>query len=456
MLLDLNNRDTIVAQGSGKGRSALGIVRLSGPQTPLLLAHLLDEKALIEKPSSFFRRTLRDEKGQMVDDVMAVYFAQNKSFTGEESAEIYCHGNPLIMSEILRIACHFGARLAMPGEFSRRAMLNGKLNLAEAESIADLIHARSLEAKQAALLGLKGGLFDKTKNAREILIGVLAEIEARMDFPDEDLGSYDGSALSKKMLLAVSEIDTLLHHAARSLKLHEGMRIVICGAPNAGKSTLLNRLVGEEKAIVHAEAGTTRDVIECHLVLKGVPIVLLDVAGIREASKASVIEQIGIEKAFEEIEKADSIIWLWDAGCENPFADEDFLQKLKGIHHRPVLKVVNKIELNPVINLPDDVLTLSAKTGHGVDNLFTKLHEIAAMDDVSEGDLVITRTRQKEELIAVKDAFLKAHEALELGLADEIITSELRLAGCAFDRLFGTNLSEDVLDKIFSEFCIGK
>lgn len=456
MLLDLNHRDTIVAQGSGKGRSALGIVRLSGPQTPLLLAHFFDAKMLIEKPSSLFRRTLCDEKKHMVDDVMAVYFAPKKSFTGEESAEIYCHGNPLIISEILRLACHFGARLAMPGEFSRRAMLNGKLNLAEAESIADLIHARSLEAKQAALLGLKGGLFDKTKNAREILIGVLAEIEARMDFPDEDLGSYDGFWLSKKILLAVHEIDMLLQHAGRSLKLHEGMRIVICGAPNAGKSTLLNRLVGEDKAIVHADAGTTRDVIECHLILQGMPVVLLDVAGIREAHQACSVEQIGIEKAFYEIEKADGIIWLWDACCEHPFADDEFLQKLKGVHDRPVLKVINKIELNPVLISQHDVLTLSAKTGEGVDKLFTKLHEIAAMDDAEEGDLVITRTRQKEELITAKDAFLKAHEALGLGLADEIITSELRLAGCAFDRLFGTNLSEDVLDKIFSEFCIGK
>lgn len=394
----------------------------------------------------------------MVDDVMAVYFAEQKSFTGEESVEIYCHGNPLIMSEIIRVTCHFGARLAMPGEFSRRAMHNGKLNLAEAESIADLIHARSLEAKQAALLGLKGGLYDKTKNAREILIGVLAEIEARMDFPDEDLGFYDSSSLSEKILLALSELDQLLASASRSLKLHEGMRIVICGAPNAGKSTLLNRLVGEEKAIVHATAGTTRDVIECHLVLDGVPVVLLDVAGIRDVSDTCAIEQIGIEKAFHEINKADGIIWLWDASALSyPFSDEEFFGKLQGEHARPVVKVVNKIELCDALAMNDEeALFISAKTGQGVDKLLAKLSKIVACDHIQHGDLVITRARQKEELINAKEAFLKAVEALKLHLADEIITSELRLAGASFDRLFGTCLNEDVLDKIFSEFCIGK
>lgn len=453
MSLDIRCMDTICALSSAQGPAAIALVRASGPKANQIFAQIFRKTQGISKPFKAMHGQIYDKNDQLIDDVMAVYYEHARGFTGEPSFEIHCHGNQIIIDEILRTICEHGARLAEPGEFSMRAMLNGKIDLAQAESIADLIHAQSLAAKNVALAGVQGGLWARCAPVRESIISVLAEIEARMDFPDEELGSYDQAHLLRHIRSAIDELDNLLAQAAYALKLHEGVRLVICGLPNAGKSTLLNRLCGQDRAIVHESAGTTRDVIEARINVGGVPVVVVDVAGIREVDEQGHIEKIGIERAFLEITKAHAIIWLADCTLADPFGDALINEKLSGLN-TPIIRVLNKAELNPAANVEQSFL-ISAKTGLGINDLMTHLHTILVGPTVSD-EIFITRARQRDELVRARAHLEEAHKALQEAWVDEVVTSELRAAGLAFDRLFSSNLQEDVLDRIFSEFCIGK
>lgn len=451
MSLDIGRIDTICALSSAAGSGALAVVRASGPQAEAIFRGIFRKSGDI-KPFMAMHGDVIDGQEQIIDDVMAILFPGTKGFTGEPSFEIFCHGNQLIVEEILQAICRHGARLAQPGEFSLRAMLNGKIDLAQAESIADLIHAKSVAAKQVALQGVQGGLRKKTESLREAIISVLAEMEARMDFPDEDLGSYQKEPIIKVLNKAIDLLQDLLATAHQGLKLHEGARVVICGLPNAGKSTLFNRLCGEERAIVHETAGTTRDVIEANSVLGGVPVVLVDVAGIRQVEEVGQIEKIGIERAWAELRRAHVVIWLADATLPDPFGDQLILDALSNTN-ASIIRVLNKADL------PSETcagtLAISAHLGQGVNDLKAVVSQCLA-GDAQIGEIFITRARQKEELEAALMSFTEARDALRAGLVDEVVTSELRAAGLAFDRLFGTELCEDVLDRIFSQFCIGK
>jgi tRNA modification GTPase len=455
MSLDIARKDTICALSSAQGPSAISIVRASGPNSKEIFDGLFRAHRGQIKPAKAMHGVVIDSQGNTIDDVMAILFVGSKSFTGENSFEIHCHGNPLIVDQILQTICCHDARLALPGEFSMRAVLNGKIDLAQAESIADLIHAKSTIAKQIALKGVQGGLREKTENIRDTIVSVLAEIEARMDFPDEDLGHYQRDILRDRLLQASSSLSNLLKNSALALRLHEGARVVICGLPNAGKSTLLNRFLGHNRAIVHETAGTTRDVIEANWLLQGLPITLVDIAGIREDNELCAIEKIGIERAVQEISQAELIIWLADATKDHPFTDAVIKKHLEQVSC-PIIHVLNKIEMSDRNRLAQDVLKISAQTGYGLDNLLEKIKTILISDSSQAADLFITRARQRDELLVAMQSIKHAEEALRLNMVDEIVTSELRGAGLAFDRLFGTELSEDILDKIFSEFCIGK
>ena len=275
-----------------------------------------------------------------------------------------------------------------------------------------------------------------------------------MDFPDEELGGYDRDYLLKLINNSLEQLDKLLAQASYGIKLHEGVRVVICGAPNAGKSTLLNNFVGHDRAIVHHSAGTTRDVIEVRINLKGVPLTVVDIAGIREINQVETIEQIGIERAYEEITKAQLIIWLADCALLDPFGDKIISEKLSQ-SQAPVIRVLNKADNYDGLPKPNTFM-ISAKLGFGVSDLLNYLHTILVGPEAVGEQLFITRARQRDELYLARSSFLEAKSLIENKWADEVITSELRAAGLAFDRLFGSEISEDVLDAIFSQFCIGK
>ena len=451
MSLDIARIDTICALSSASGYGAIAIVRASGKDALVILQKMFRRKSPIEALVAMHGEVI-SPANEIIDDVVTVFYPAHKGFTGEPSFEIFCHGNQIIVQEILQTICEQGARLALPGEFSLRALLNGKIDLAQAESIADLIHAKSLAAKKVALRGVQGGLKQKTNQLRETIISVLAEIEARMDFPDEDLGGYDRSHLIEMIDEGIANLSSLLRNASHALKLHEGARVVISGAPNAGKSTLLNRLCGEERAIVHEIAGTTRDVLEANITLGGVPVVLVDVAGIRDVDEASHVEKIGINKAHQELARAHVVIWLADCTMPDPFGDERIRDALNSID-APIMRVLNKAEL--LATPPKNYLSISAQAGLGMSDFLAKLTHML-VGEAEQSEMFITRARQKEELDNALKSFIEARAALFDGLVDEVVTSELRAAGLAFDRLFGTEVSEDVLDRIFSQFCIGK
>jgi tRNA modification GTPase len=453
MSLDIGCHDTICALSSAQGPAALALVRASGPRALEIFQQIFKPKGLF-KAFKAMHGLLQDQHGRPLDDCVAIFYEHGRSFTGETSFEIHCHGNMIIVDEILQALCALGARLAEPGEFSMRALLNNKIDLAQAESIADLIHAQSSAAKNVALQGVQGGLGARCLPIRENIITLLAEIEARMDFPDEELGGYDRNNLINLMNNSLEKLEQLLAQAAYGIKLHEGVRMVICGSPNAGKSTLLNRLVGHERAIVHHQAGTTRDVIEVQINLHGVPLTIIDVAGIRDLQQADAVEQIGIERAFEELTQAHVVLWLADCNLEHPFADKIIGEKLAHVH-APVIRVLNKTE-NYAGSPPADTFMISAKLGLGLSDLLAHLHTILVGSKAPGEELFITRARQRDELMQARANFIEAKRLLEEQWADEVVTSELRAAGLAFDRLFGSELSEDVLDAIFSQFCIGK
>lgn len=456
MSLDIECKDVICALSSAPGVGAIGVIRASGPMAFSILKKIFRRHHSGEtRPFLATHGCVIDEHGAMIDDVLAIYFPHGKSFTGEECFEIHCHGNGLIVDQILSLICRHGARLAEPGEFSLRAVLNDKIDLTQAESIADLIHAKSEQARDVALKGLRGGLRKKLDPTYQAIVAVLAEIEARMDFPDEDLGTYDKEHLSLLLHTSIEELDQLLINAEHALRLHEGARLVICGLPNAGKSTLFNRLCQEERAIVHETAGTTRDVIEMAFKINGIVVVAVDVAGIRHERDTDAIERMGIERAYLELDRAHIIIWLADSTTDAPFGDPFIENQLRHVS-APVLRVLNKVELLKDAPRRSDALFISAKEGIGIDELKELIFAHLTRNNSPNGELFITRARQRHEIEEARDALVTARMALLENLADEVITSELRQAGIAFDRLFGTQMAEDVLDKIFKDFCIGK
>jgi tRNA modification GTPase len=453
MSLDIACIDTICALSSAPAPAALAIVRASGPQAQLILSRIFHSKATF-KALKALHGTVCDSNNNAIDDCVALFYEAEQSFTGEQSFEIFCHGNPLIIDEILKTLCAHGARLAQAGEFSMRALLNKKINLAQAESIADLIHAQSLAAKNLALKGVQGILHKHCAPIQKNIIAALAEIEARMDFPDEDLASYDRAHIRNLIINSCEHIDKLLKQASYALKLHEGIRLVICGLPNAGKSTLFNRLCNSDRAIVHESAGTTRDVIEARITIAGIPITLVDVAGIREVGAEHAIEKLGIERAYDEIRQAQLVIWLADYNAKEPFSDAIISEKLYSADAL-VVRVLNKVDSDEIL-YGDDNFRISARLNLGIDKLLAHIEFLLRGPQAQNSELFITRARQRDELLEAKDALLEALKALDDYWADEVITAELRRAGCAFDRLFGSFLSEDVLDTIFSQFCIGK
>src|SRR5579871_1128846 len=425
MSLDVACVDTICAQSSALGYGAIAIVRASGSKAHEIIAKIFRKTGGELKPLRAMHGQVVDHKGDMVDDCVAIMFPKHSSFTGEDSFEIHCHGNQLIIERLLKVICAQGARLSEPGEFSMRALLNGKIDLAQAESIADLIHAKSNGAIKAALKGVQGGLKARTLAIRETIVSTLAEIEARMDFPDEDLGGYDRSRLLDGLALAHDSLSRLLANSSYALKLHEGARIAICGLPNAGKSTLFNQLVGDERAIVHETAGNTRDVIEAHMELCDVPVTLVDVAGIRSHEDSCAVEKIGIDRALLEFKKAHIVIWLADATLPEPFKDPMIEEHMRDVD---VVYVLNKVELLSGQLQPASALAISAKLGLGIDQLRATLHHRLSDGNHEMSETFITRARQRDELMAAATSLNDAKDALSLRVADEVVTAELRQA----------------------------
>jgi len=444
-------RDTIAALSSARGPAGVALVRLSGPAALTIGRRLFrPQKATDElAPRTMILGHLLDAAGEPLDQVLFVYFPPGGSYTGETIVEFHLHGGPVIVEAALDAMLAGGARIAEPGEFTRRAFLSGRLDLSQAEAVAELIHAKSLVAARAAHRRLTGALSDKVDRLRDLLAEALALCEADIDFPDQDLGAIDPAEIVGLIDRAGEAVAALIAGHARARALAQGAVVALAGRPNAGKSRLLNRLAGARRALVHETAGTTRDLIEAEVVLAGVPVRLIDTAGLRHTEQE--IERQGVDLARETIAGADLAVYLID-GALGRNADDD--EHLAARDPARTIVVWNKADVSaPGAKFPG--LAISAKTGAGVEALVARIVEALGAGEAG-GEALLASVRQRE-LIERAAARLHAARAVAgRGRGFELVAFELREAADALAAIVGETTTDRVLDAIFSRFCVGK
>ena len=446
------DQDTIAAISTAPGRAGLAVVRLSGPDVDRIAGQL----GLPSLPprEAVFGRLRHPDDGRRLDRVVATRFAGPASYTGETVLEISCHGGGLVPPLILDAACAAGARLAEPGEFARRAFLNGKLDLIQVEATLDLIDARSEAGHATALFQLDGGLSRRIGQLRERLLRLQAMLSYEIDFPEEDDGPIAEADIRQATDELTSELDEMLLHAPDGELVREGALTVIAGKPNSGKSSLFNSLLGEARAIVTEIPGTTRDAIEAVVSVAGYPFRLVDTAGLRE--RADHVEGLGIEVARRYLEHADLVVFCVEADRAPEAEELEFVTREK--ERRPVVLVRTKADLGAAD--PDDGLDgipVSSHAATGMDRLRESLLETAFSGVGSPAETpLLTRRRQVRQVRRASEEVREFRAACESGLPPEIASTHLQDATIAMEALLGVVETEDVLDLVFSSFCIGK
>jgi len=449
----VSSPDTIAAIASAPGRGAVGVIRVSGPGVPHIAQEIL---GFLPMPRLAQVANFRSSSGEALDRGLALYFPAPASYTGEHVLELQGHGGALIMDLLLQRLLGMGCRMARPGEFSERAFLNGKIDIAQAEAIADLIDAGTTAAARAAVRSMQGE-FSARINALQVQITELRTlVEAAIDFPDEELEFLPGSVLGRRMANILAGFESITAAARQGALLREGLNVVIAGRPNAGKSSLLNNLVGDEIAIVTDQPGTTRDVLRQHVHLDGLPLNLIDTAGLRTA--VDVVEAEGVRRALNEVDRADRVLYILDHAAARPQDWRAELQELPpGV---PLTLVFNKIDLSGAAPRADESpdppqVFLSAKTGEGVALLREHLKTRAGYVSGESGALS-ARRRHLDALRRAKACVEQAAQTLAETRAFELFAEELRRAQLALGEITGEFTSDDLLGEIFSSFCIGK
>lgn len=457
MDLELTN-DTIVAQATPPGRGGVGIVRVSGPAAKTVAERML---GYCPTPRKAEYLPFKDLKGAVLDEGIALFFQGPNSFTGEDVLELQGHGGPVLIDMIIKAILDFpDVRPARPGEFSERAFLNDKLDLTQAEAIADLIDTTSEQAAKAALQSLQGGFSYEIDQLVDQVIHLRMYVEAAIDFPDEEIDFLSDGKVSGDLEAIIDRLQQVMVQAKQGTLLREGMKVVIAGRPNAGKSSLLNALAGRESAIVTAIAGTTRDVLREHIQIDGMPLHIIDTAGLRESPDE--VERIGIARAWDEIRGADRVLFMVDATETDAVHPADiwpeFFEQLPD--DLPFTVIRNKVDLNAEPVAIEDiggipVLHLSAKTGHGIELLREHLKHSVGYTATSEGSFM-ARRRHLDALERAREHLSIGQEQLEMNLAGELLAEELRITQQHLNEITGEFTSDDLLGRIFSSFCIGK
>lgn len=454
--------DTIAAIATPVGEGGIGIIRLSGPDAAPIAAAIFARNGSKNGPLKshrLYHGTIRDPKlGKVIDEVLLAIMRKPRSYTGEDVVEVHCHGGAFLVRRILGLILSQGARHADPGEFTKRAFLNGRLDLAQAEAVLDLIVARTEKAADIALRQMDGELSNWVVDLREELLDILAQIEAAIDFPEEEIELLDRSALIAKTDGIRNKIAVISNTYEWSKLMREGAKVCICGRPNVGKSSLLNALLGEERVIVTPIPGTTRDVIEESLNLDGLPVVLWDTAGLRDP--ADEVERIGVNLSREHINKADAVIVVLDGSTS--LTEEESVFMASVMSKKNVI-VINKIDLeqrldrDQLIGLPGDknVVDVSATLGNGIQTLKRVLRN-AILDTETEPSFAITSLRHKAALSRGREALADAILALSEMQPAELIAVNLQQAKESLEEVIGSVGNEDILERIFSKFCIGK
>ena len=455
-----NIEDTIAAIATAQGEAAIGIIRLSGNSAfNIVDSFFVSTKKRIHKPSRKLIHGILQDKNRILDEVLVNYRRGPKSYTGEDMVEIYAHGGTVVLSEILTLFLTNGARLAEPGEFTFRAFLNGKMDLAQAEAVIDVIQAKNKEALKIAQQQLQGKLSKEILSIKEILVEVLAHTEAAIDFSTEDIDVFSSEEMAQKIKKAETKTQIILNTYERGKQLQEGIRVAIIGRPNVGKSSLLNAFLNRERAIVTEEEGTTRDTIEEEFFYQGVGFRFIDTAGIREAHNKA--EKIGIEHSFEKMKTADVVLIVID-GSSSLFPQDRVLLDMSFSQKKIV--VLNKIDVpqNTYIEIEvkkfrySTLRKVSALKKEGIKELLSAIHQEATAQHINSEDVLITKERHK---MALENATRYLNDYLEGAKekrALEFLALDLKSAVNELELILGRVTTEDVYDKIFSSFCIGK
>lgn len=455
-------QDTIAAIATGMTNSGIGIVRISGEEAFSVIDKIYKSKGnkiLSKEKSHTIHYGYIYDGEEMVDEVLVSVMRAPRTYTGEDTVEINCHGGLFIVQKVLEVALKYGARMAEPGEFSKRGFLNGKMDLSKAEAVMDLIHSKSEYAYKNSLNQLKGNLFAKIKECREKLIYEIAFIESALDDPEHiDIDGY-----SEKLKIIVKELEKeigkLIDSSMNGKIIKEGIKTVIVGKPNAGKSSLLNVLLGEERAIVTDIEGTTRDVLEESVNLGGIKLVMMDTAGIRDTE--DIVEKIGVEKAKEHVKDAEFIMYVVDSSKPLDENDNEIFNMLKD---KKSLVLLNKMDLNTVVTEEEikgktesEVISISAKENIGIDILTEKIKNMFLQGEIDfNEEIMITNLRHKNLLEEALESLKMVKQSIENNMPEDFYSIDLMSAYTALGYIIGEEVEEDLVNEIFSKFCMGK
>jgi len=462
----LNNIfDTIAAISTMPGEAGIGIVRISGKDSIKIVSKIFKpfkEKNLynVKSHTLHYGHIYDPLSGEIYDEVLVSIMKENKSYTKEDIVEINCHGGFVVTSKILELVLLNGARIAEPGEFTKRAFLNGRIDLSQAEAVIDIIRSKTFLANKYAQKQLTGGIKSEIFSIKNKIVDVLVHLLALIDFPEEDVEDFEYKELYNSLSASLNDINKLISSSERGRIIRDGLRTAIIGKPNVGKSSILNALVRENKAIVTDIPGTTRDLIEEYINIKGIPIKLIDTAGIRNTDE--LVEKIGVSKSKEVLKEADIVLFVLDNSRE---LDQNDLEIFEIIPQKNTIFILNKVDLpsNIDFNLLDNLIKngilieISAVNKIGIDKLEDTIYNLVFNENITlENEVIITNTRQKEALISAKNFLESGISAIENGFSEDLIAIDLNNALEQLGKITGETASEDLIDEIFKRFCVGK
>lgn len=454
--------ETIAAISTGGNSSGINIIRISGNKALDIISRVFTNYAKLDHQKIIYGKIINKDTNKTIDEVLVSCFKAPHSFTGEDVCEINCHGGRKITLEILKLVCQNGARIAKPGEFSKRAFLNGKMDLSKAEAIIDVINAKTEAQAKVAVNQLEGGLYQKVEDIRDRLVNLMAEIEVSIDYPEYDYEEITEDVLEKRLEEIKDEIQKLIKTYNEGKYIKNGVNLAIVGNTNVGKSSLLNTLLQEEKAIVTDIEGTTRDVIEETLVIGNLVLNVSDTAGIRDTE--DIVEAIGVNKSLKAIEDTDIIIYLIDLSRGIRDKDVELLTKIKE-QNKPYIVGINKVDISREneIKIREElkahkyVIGMSTVTGEGIETLKDSIEEIFNVKDIdSEENRIIVNERHKSILERAKESINKAVEINKLGQSQDLVAIDIKEALELLGEITGKSASEDVITRIFEKFCLGK
>ena len=452
--------DTIAAISTPRGEGGIGIIRISGDKSFEILDKIFNTKNPNRDLGFYkFNYGFIHDNGKIVDEVMAVRMKAPKTYTCEDVVEINCHGGHLISEKVLELVLKNGAKHAEQGEFTKRAFMNGRIDLSQAEAVMDIIQGKTEKSISLSLEQLRGDLRDKIGSFKKALLDVTAHVNVVLDYPEEGIDDPLPSNLRENLENVYAEADRLISSYDKGKKIKEGIKTVIAGKPNVGKSTLLNSLLKEERAIVTHIPGTTRDVIEEIINIKGIPLVLTDTAGIRKTE--DIVENIGVEKSKKFIENADLVLLVLDASRELESEDREVIEEIQN-NNKKMIVLLNKIDLERKIELDEfgleNILEISAKDNIGIEDMEERIYSYIVEEKVEDSSekLIITNIRHKTALEKTKDAIRNIFETIDAGMPMDLISVDLKEALDSLSEITGEISSEDILDHVFGNFCVGK